>query len=54
VSSLAEVLVGVLAGRGIAAANVSADQTLAQLHPTLAGLETFLTTVMTGLYVGIG
>ena len=53
-SGLAEVLAGVLTGRGIAAANVSADQTLAQLHPALASLETLLTTVMTGLDIRIG
>jgi hypothetical protein len=53
-SRLAEVLVGVLTGRGIAAANVPADQTLAQLHPSLPGLETFCTTIMTGLDSRVG
>ena len=40
-SRLLEVLVGVLTGRRIAAADVSAAQTFAQLHPTLTRLETF-------------
>jgi hypothetical protein len=53
-SSLAEVLIGVLTGRGIAATNVPAHKTFAQLHPTLAGLETFLTALMTGLDISIG
>jgi hypothetical protein len=44
----------VLTGRGIAAANVSADQTLAQLHPALTSLKTFRTTVMTGPDIRIG
>jgi hypothetical protein len=53
-SGLAEVLIGVLPGRGIAAANVAADQTFAQLNPGLPGLETFCTPVMTGLDHRIG
>jgi hypothetical protein len=53
-SGLAEVLVGVLAGRRIAAANVPADQTFTKLHPELPSLETFCTTVMTGPDTRIG
>jgi hypothetical protein len=51
---LFEVLIGVLAGRGIAAADVSADQTLTQLHPSLADFEAFGTAVAAGLHVRIG
>ena len=47
-SGLFEVLVGVLTGRGIAAADVAAAQTFAQLHPTLTRLETFLAALAAG------
>src|ERR1035437_9894754 len=53
-SRLLEVLVGVLTGRRIAAADVSAAQTFAQLHPTLARLETFLAALSAGRDIGIG
>jgi hypothetical protein len=53
-SRLLEVLVGVLTRRGIATADVSAAQTFAQLHPPLAGLETFLAALAAGRDLGIG
>src|ERR1039457_6331019 len=51
---LLKVLIGVLPGRGIATADVSAAQTFAQLHPTLARLETFLAALAAGRDIGIG
>src|ERR1022692_75858 len=51
---LLEVLVGVLTGRRIAAADVSAAQAFAQLHPTLTRLETFFTALAAGRDIGIG
>src|ERR1035438_1929127 len=51
---LLEVLVGVLTGRRIAAADVSAAQAFAQLHPTLTSLETFFAALAAGRDIGIG
>src|ERR1019366_1818182 len=53
-SGLLKVFVGVLTGRGIAAADVSAVQTFAQLHPTLTSFETFFTTLAAGRDICIG
>jgi hypothetical protein len=51
---LLKVLVGVLTGRRIAAADVSAAQAFAQLHPTLTSFETFLATLAAGRDICIG
>ena len=53
-SRLLEVFVGVLTGRRIAAADVSAAQTFSQLHPTLTRLETFFAALAAGRDIGIG
>jgi hypothetical protein len=53
-SSVAEVLRRVLARRRIATTNMSADQTLAQLHPALARLQALAATVVAGLNIRIG
>jgi hypothetical protein len=52
-SGFAEMLRGMLAGRRIAAADVAADQTFAQLHPALAGFKAFGATVVARLNLGI-
>jgi hypothetical protein len=49
-----EVFVGVLTSGGIATANVSAGQTLAELHPALPGLETFFAALAARLDIWIG
>jgi hypothetical protein len=51
---LLKVLVGVLTGRRIATADVSAAQAFAQLHPTLTRLETFFTALAARRDTGIG
>jgi len=51
---LLEVLVGVLTGRGIATADVSAVQTFTQLHPTLTSFETFFAALAAGRDIWIG
>jgi len=48
-----EVLRGVLAGRRVAAADMSADETLAQFHPALTGFNTSLANVAAGLHFAI-
>lgn len=53
VSGVFEVLVGVLSGGRIAATDVSADETFAQLYPALSGRKTFGTPVSRRFYVGI-
>ena len=41
----------VLVLRGVAAADVSAGQTQAEMDPSVAHLQTFLTTVSMGLHI---
>src|SRR5664279_4568517 len=53
-SCLFEVFVGVLTGGGIAAADVSAGQTLAELDPSLPGLDTFFAALAARLDIWIG
>jgi hypothetical protein len=52
-AGLLEVLSRVLAGRRIAAANMSADETFAQLHPALTGFATFGTAIVQGCHIRI-
>jgi hypothetical protein len=52
-SGLLEVSVGVAAGRGVATADVPADQTLTQRHPAQSGVNAALADVTAGLYFGI-
>jgi hypothetical protein len=52
-SSLFEVLAGVPAGGGVATANICADETLAQLHPALSGIDTSLAHIAAGLHLSI-
>jgi hypothetical protein len=52
-AGLLKVFIGVLAGRRIAAAYMSADRAHAQLHPRLAFPQTFGTTIITGGNAGI-
>src|ERR1035441_5155667 len=53
-SRLLKVLVGVLTGGGIATADVSAGQTLAELHPPQSGIDTRLATLAARLDIWIG
>src|SRR5664279_5815859 len=53
-SCLFEVFVGVLTGGGIAAADVSAGQTLAELDPSQSGIDTGLAALAAGLHGWIG
>jgi hypothetical protein len=49
-----EVFVGVLTSGGIATANVSAGQTLAELHPPQSGIDTRLATLAARRDIWIG
>src|SRR5664279_4061016 len=53
-SRLLKVLVGVLTGGGIAAADVPAGQTLAELHPPQSGIDTRLATLAARRDIWIG
>ena len=53
VSGLFEVLVSVPAGRGVATADMSAGETLAQLQPALSAIDTSLADIAGGLHLGI-
>lgn len=53
VARLFEMLIGMLSGGRIAAADVSADQTLAQLHPALPDFQAFPAAVAAGFHARI-
>jgi hypothetical protein len=46
-----KMLVRVLAGGRVAAANVAADQAFAELHPSLTGLKALRTPLIAGGYI---
>jgi hypothetical protein len=50
-TAVLEMLIGVLAGRRIAASDVAADQAFAQLHPALTRLKTFRAALVAGRYI---
>ena len=53
VPSFFEVLRGMLAGRRVAAADMSAHKTLAQFHPALPGFNASLANITAGLHFAI-
>ena len=49
-----EMLVGVLAGRRVAASDVSADEAFSKLHPSFSSLKAFGTAIGRRFDFGIG